>query len=343
MSAVPETTTTPSRVLSGIQPTSGSFHLGNWLGAVRQYVALQDAGEAFYCIVDLHAITVPQDPIALRENTRISYAQLLAAGIDPERATLFVQSHVSEHASLAWVLNCITGYGEAARMTQFKDKSARQDDEGAGITVGLFTYPVLQAADILLYQATSVPVGEDQRQHLELTRDLAGRFNHRYGPTFTVPTPHIVKDTARILDLQDPTSKMSKSLPTGCVALLDEPKSIEKKIKSAVTDSEGVVRFDPEGKPGVSNLLTILGAFTGRTTDELVAHYDGILYGQLKKDTAEAVLEFAVPFAQRTRDFLADPAELENIMARGAQQARAVAAQTLAEVHDRVGFLPPRG
>jgi tryptophanyl-tRNA synthetase len=326
------------RVLSGIQPTAGSFQLGNYLGAVRQWVSMQDDHDAFYCVVDLHAITVEQDPAELRANTLLAYAQLLAAGVDPDRATLFVQSHVAEHAQLAWVMQCLTGFGEASRMTQFKDKSAKGGSDRA--SVGLFTYPILQVADILVYQAAYVPIGEDQRQHLELTRDLAQRFNSRYGDTFTVPKPFIVKDTAKILDLQDPTAKMSKSLPTGAVFLLDDPKVISKRIRSAVTDSETEVRYDPETKPGVSNLLTILGAFTGREAAACVADYEGKGYGALKGDTADAVVAFAEPFAARVAELRADPAELERLMAGGADKARAVAAQTLRTVYDRIGFVP---
>ncbi|HEY7858493.1 MAG TPA: tryptophan--tRNA ligase, partial [Candidatus Nanopelagicales bacterium] len=258
-------TSAQPRVLSGIQPTAGSFQVGNYLGAVRHWVALQESFDAFYCVVDLHAITLEQDPAVLREATMSAYAQILAAGVDPTHTTLFVQSHVPEHAELAWVLGCITGFGEASRMTQFKDKSARTGADST--SVGLFTYPVLMAADVLLYDTARVPVGEDQRQHLELTRDLAQRFNSRYGQTFTVPEPYIVKDTAKIYDLQQPTAKMSKSLPAGCVLLLDPATTITKKIKSAVTDSESEVRFDPVAKPGVSNLLTILATFTDRTVD----------------------------------------------------------------------------
>src|ERR1700755_978233 len=245
------------RVLSGIQPTAGSFHLGNYLGAIRQYVALQETHDAFYMVVDLHAITMPQDPKDLRANTRLSAAQLLAAGLDPERCTLFIQSHVPEHAQLGWVMNCITGFGEASRMTQFKDKAARQGADRA--TVGLFTYPILQVADILLYQADAVPVGEDQRQHIELTRDLAERFNGRYGETFTIPKPYILKETAKIYDLQDPSIKMSKSAstPKGLITLSADPKTTAKKVKSAVTDTDTVIKYDTENKPGVSNLLSI--------------------------------------------------------------------------------------
>ena len=328
----------PARVLSGIQPTAGSFHLGNLLGAIRNWVAMQDTHEAFYTVVDLHAITVPQDPAVLRENTKVAYAQILAAGVDPERATVFVQSHVPEHAQLAWVLMCMTGFGEAGRMTQFKDKSAK---EGTGAaSVGLFTYPILQAADILLYQATEVPVGADQRQHLELTRDLAGRFNARYGETFVLPKAAVLPDAAKVVDLADPTAKMSKSSPAGCVFLLDPPKTITKKIKSAVTDSEGVIRYDPEGQPGVANLLEIRSSLTGESIDDLVAGYDGVLYGQLKADVAEAVVAVAEPFAARTAELLADPAELERLMAAGAARAREVASATLAQAYDAVGFVP---
>ncbi len=326
------------RVLSGIQPTAGSFQLGNYLGAVRQWVSMQDGHDAFYCVVDLHAITVEQDPAELRSNTLLAYAQLLAAGVDPDRATLFVQSHVPEHAQLAWVMQCITGFGEASRMTQFKDKTAKGGSERA--SVGLFTYPILQVADIIIYQADYVPIGEDQRQHLELTRDLAQRFNTRYGQTFTVPKAFIVKDTAKILDLQEPTSKMSKSLPNGAVFLLDDPKVITKRIKSAVTDSETEVRFDPESKPGVSNLLSILAAFTDRDVDTVVKDYEGKGYGALKGDTAEAVVAFAQPFAERVAELRGDPAELERLMAAGAAKAREVASQTVATVYDRVGFVP---
>ena len=326
------------RVLSGIQPTADSFQIGNWLGALRHWVTLQDTSDAYYCVVDLHAITVEHDPALLRQRTLVSFAQLIAGGIDPERSSLFVQSHVPEHAQLQWVLGCLTGFGEAGRMTQFKDKSAKEGSSTA--TVGLFTYPVLQAADILLYQADQVPVGEDQRQHLELTRDLAQRFNGRFGDTFVVPTPHIVKDTAKILDLQDPTAKMSKSAPNGCLFLLDEPTVLEKKIKTAVTDSDTVVRFDPENKPGVSNLLSIIAALEGAPVAQVEQRFAGQGYGALKTSAAEAVLAFAIPFQERTRELLADRAELERLMERGAHRARAVAAQTLASVYHRIGFVP---
>jgi len=327
------------RVLSGIQPTAESFHLGNYLGAIRQWVRLQDDHDAFYCVVDLHAITVEQDPQALRRRTRLSVAQLLAAGLDPDRCTLFVQSHVAEHAQLGWVLGCITGFGEAGRMTQFKDKTLRHGAERA--TVGLFTYPVLQAADILLYQADRVPVGEDQRQHLELTRDLAQRFNARFGETFVVPQPHIVKATAKILDLQDPTAKMSKSSssPGGIIDLLDDPATSAKKVRGAVTDSGREIVFDEEAKPGVSNLLTILAALTGRPIDELVESYAGKGYGELKRDVADAVTQFATPFRERTQACLDDPETLDAVLAQGAEKARTVATETLTDVYDRIGFL----
>ncbi|MGW2043953.1 tryptophan--tRNA ligase [Streptomyces sp. NPDC001858] len=330
------------RVLSGIQPTAGSFHLGNYLGAVRQWVALQETHDAFYMVVDLHAITVPQDPKELTANTRLAAAQLLAAGLDPERCTLFVQSHVPEHAQLAWVMNCLTGFGEAGRMTQFKDKSARQGSESA--SVGLFTYPILQVADILLYQAHEVPVGEDQRQHIELTRDLAERFNGRFGETFTIPKPYILKETAKIYDLQDPSIKMSKSAstPKGLVNLLDEPKATAKKVKSAVTDTDTVVRFDAENKPGVSNLLTIYSTLTGKSIPELEQSYEGKLYGALKTDLAEVVVDFVTPFRDRTQQYLDDPETLDSILAKGAEKARAVAAETLAQAYQKVGFLPAK-
>lgn len=330
------------RVLSGIQPTAGSFHLGNYLGAVRQWVALQESHDAFYMVVDLHAITVPQDPAELRSNTRIAAAQLLAAGLDPERCTLFVQSHVPEHAQLGWVMNCLTGFGEASRMTQFKDKAAKQ---GADRTsVGLFTYPILQIADILLYQAHQVPVGEDQRQHIELTRDLAERFNSRYGDTFTMPAPYILKETAKIYDLQDPSAKMSKSAasPKGLINLLDEPKVSAKKVKSAVTDTDTVIRYDAENKPGVSNLLTIYSTLTGTSIPELEQKYEGKMYGALKTDLAEVMVDFVTPFRDRTQEYLDDPETLDAILSKGAEKARAVAAETLATTYDRLGFLPAK-
>ncbi|OXM49812.1 tryptophan--tRNA ligase [Amycolatopsis alba] len=331
------------RVLSGIQPTADSFHLGNYLGALRQWVRLQDTHDTFYMVVDLHAITVEQDPKVLRERTRRSAAQLLALGVDPARSALFVQSHVPEHAQLSWVLECQTGFGEASRMTQFKDKAAKQGTDRA--SVGLFTYPVLQAADILLYQANEVPVGEDQRQHLELTRNLAQRFNNRYGKTFTVPEPHIVKDTAKIYDLQDPTAKMSKSSSTGngLIELLEDPKKSAKKVRSAVTDTGREIVFDTENKPGVSNLLTILSALTDQPVAELVTAYEGKGYGDLKKGVAEAFVEWATPVQERVQSYMDDVAELDKALALGAQRAREVASVTLRNVYENIGFLPPAG
>ncbi len=337
---VPVTPPRP-RVLSGIQPTGDSFHLGNYLGALRHWVALQDTHDAFYCVVDLHAITVEfPAPADMRNRTRLAAAQLLGIGIDPSRSTLFVQSHVPEHTELAWVLNCLTGQGEAARMTQFKDKSAK----AANISVGLFTYPILQAADILIYQAHQVPVGEDQRQHLELTRDLAVRFNSRFGETFVVPDAHIVKGTSKILDLQDPTSKMSKSLPpAGAIDLLGDPKTIGKRLRSAVTDSDMSIRYDEVHKAGVSNLLTIYSGLTGTPIADLEQAYEGKGYGDLKKDLAEVVVTWVAPIQERTRGYLDDPDTLDDILADGAKRARAVASQTVATVRDRVGFLPAKG
>jgi tryptophanyl-tRNA synthetase len=341
MSQMPVASTPRPRVLSGIQPTSGSFHLGNYLGATRQWAALQDDFDAFFFVADLHAITVEQDPKALRAASRRAAAQLIATGVDPERATIFLQSHVPAHAQLAWVLQSITGFGEARRMTQFKDKSAK-GGEGAA-SVGLFTYPVLQAADILLYRPQYVPVGEDQRQHLELTRDLAQRFNTRYTRTFRIPEPYILESTAKILDLQQPTAKMSKSSssPGGIVFLLDEPSVSRKKIRSAVTDSETEVRFDAAAKPGVSNLLRIYSALTGDTIETLVDTYASRGYGDLKGDLAEVVTDVVTPFRTRTLELLDDPAQLDEILRRGAETADAVAEQTLADVYERVGFVPP--
>jgi tryptophanyl-tRNA synthetase len=330
------------RAFSGIQPTAGSFHLGNYLGAVQQYVPLQETHDAFYSVVDLHAITVPQDPEKLRANTRIAAAQLLAAGLDPERCTLFVQSHVPEHTQLAWLINCLTGFGEASRMTQFKDKSTKQGAERT--TVGLFTYPMLMVADILLYQADQVPVGEDQRQHLELTRDLAERFNSRFGGTFTIPEAYIVKETGKIYDLQDPSVKMSKSAstPKGIIDLLDDPKATAKKFKSAVTDTGTDIRFDPEHKPGISNLLTIYSTVSGRTIAELEDAYAGKGYGAFKTDLAEVMVEFVTPFRERVQGFLDDPETLDGVLAKGAEKARAVAVETLAIAYDKAGFLPAK-
>ena len=328
------------RVLSGIQPTSDSFHLGNYLGALRQWVTLQDGHDAFYCVVDLHAITVDQPaPEVLLRRTRLAAAQILAMGIDPKRSALFVQSHVPEHTQLTWVLSCITGFGEASRMTQFKDKSQRFGSDHA--SVGLFTYPILMAADVLLYQTDRVPVGEDQRQHLELTRDLAGRFNTRFGETFRVPEAHIVAGTAKIYDLQNPTAKMSKSAssPAGIIDLLDEPKVSAKKIRSAVTDTGREVHYDKVEKAGVSNLLTIHSALSGRSIAELETEFVGRGYGDLKVEVAGVLTDFVTPLRAAVQGFLDDPAELDRILAAGAARAREVAAQTVHEVYQRVGFL----
>ena len=334
--------TTPTarpRVLSGIQPTADSFHLGNYLGALRQWVALQEEFEPFYFIADLHSITVEQDPTVLRERTLVSVAQLLAAGVDPERATIFVQSQVPAHTQTAWVLQCMTGFGEARRMTQFKDKSAKAG-EGAA-SVGLFTYPILQAADILLYRPQYVPVGEDQRQHLELTRDLANRFNHRYKKTFRPPEPYILESTAKIYDLQIPDKQMSKSIGgQGCVWVLDDPKVLSKKFRSAVTDSETEIRFDREAKPGVSNLLIIHSAMSGEKVEVLEASFEGRGYGDLKAEVADVVLATLTPLRERTRELLDDRTELLRILAEGAERAGAVAEATRRDVYDRVGFLP---
>jgi tryptophanyl-tRNA synthetase len=327
------------RVLSGIQPTANSFHFGNYLGALRQWVDLQQDYQPFFFIADLHAITVEQDPKVLRERTLRAAAQLLAMGIDPDRSAIFIQSQIPAHAQLGWVLQCLTGFGEARRMTQFKDKSAK-GGEGAA-SVGLFTYPVLQAADILLYRPHFVPVGEDQRQHLELTRDLAQRFNHRYKKTFRLPEPYILKATAKIADLQEPTAKMSKSAssPAGIIEMLDDPKVSAKKIRSAVTDSGSEVTFDVEGKPGVSNLLTIYSALTGRAISSIEEAYEGRGYGDLKKDLAEVVVDFVTPFRERTLELLDDQAYLTGVLKRGAEQAAVVAEATLRDVYQRVGFV----
>jgi tryptophanyl-tRNA synthetase len=330
------------RVFSGMQPTADSLHLGNYLGALTQWVAMQSDHECVYCVVDQHAITLPHDPEELRRRTRVTAAQYLAAGVDAERSILFVQSHVPEHAQLAWILSCLTGYGEASRMTQFKDKAARQQQDR--VTVGLFTYPILQAADILLYGADQVPVGEDQRQHIELTRDLAQRFNATFGETFVVPQPFIVKTTAKILDLQQPDKQMSKSLGgSGCLYLLDDVKVNVKKIRSAVTDSGRDIVYDPTEKAGVSNLLTILGALIGRTPQAVAEQYSGRGYGDLKTDVAEAFADLVTPYREKVFDLLADPDTLDEVLAEGAKRARSLATPTLDAVYQRVGFLRPRG
>jgi len=337
------TATALRRIFSGVQPTSDSLHLGNALGAITQWVALQADHDAFFCVVDLHAITVPQDPGALLRRTLVTAAQYLALGIDPARSTVFVQSHVPAHTQLAWVLGCFTGFGQASRMTQFKDKSIRHGSDSA--TVGLFTYPVLQAADVLAYDSDLVPVGEDQRQHLELARDVAQRFNSRFPDTFVIPDVLIPKATAKIYDLADPTSKMSKSAATdtGLINLLDDPALSAKKIRSAVTDSDREIRYDLDAKPGVSNLLTIQSAVTGVDVDKLVDGYAGHGYGDLKKDTADAVVEFVGPIKARVDELLADRAELESVLHAGAQRAADVAGKTVRRVYDQLGFVPPRG
>lgn len=329
-------------LLSGMQPSAASLHLGNYLGALTQWVAMQDEFNAFYVIVDLHAITVPQDPAELRQNTRRTAAQYLAAGIDPGKSALFVQSHIPAHAQLAWVLNCITGFGEASRMTQFKDKSQKGGADNS--SVGLFTYPILQAADILLYQPKAVPVGEDQRQHLELTRDLAMRFNGRFGDTFKIPDAHILKETAKIYDLQNPTAKMSKSAidPKGLINLMDDSSTTAKRIKSAVTDTDGEIRFDREAKPGVSNLLGIHSAISGESVESLAGRMAGQGYGTLKSEVADVVLDCLNPIRDRATELLSDPAELDRLLASGAARANEVAEATLSAVYERIGFVKPK-
>ena len=323
-----------------MQPSADSLHIGNYIGALLQWKQMQVTHDAVFCVVDLHAITVPQDPKLLREQTRRTAAQYIAAGIDPAQSILFVQSQVAAHPQLAWVLNTITGFGEASRMTQFKDKSARQGTDSA--SVGLFTYPMLMAADVLLYDAVVVPVGEDQRQHIELTRDLANRFNSRFGETFVVPEVQILKETAKIYDLQDPSSKMSKSgeAPAGIVWLLDDPAASAKKIRSAVTDDDRVVRFDRENKAGVSNLLTIHSVLSGTAVADLEVQFEGKGYGDLKKDVADVVADTFGPIRERALELLADPAELDRILTHNADRAAEIADATLRKVYDRVGFLP---
>jgi len=323
-----------------MQPSADSLQIGNHIGALLQWKDLQRDHDAFFSVVDLHAITVPQDPAKLLEATRRTAAQYIAAGIDPASSILFVQSHVPEHAQLAWVLGCITGFGEASRMTQFKDKSAKQGADST--SVGLFTYPILQAADILLYDTTIVPVGEDQRQHIELTRDLAQRFNTRFGDTFVLPEARIPKETAKIYDLQNPTAKMSKSgdSENGIIWLLDDPAVTAKKIKSAVTDTERDIRFDPETKPGVSNLLTLLSVLGGSSIATLESEFAGKGYGDLKSATADAVVAAFAPVRTRALELLADPAELDRVLTGNAERADAIASETLKRIYDRVGFLP---
>jgi len=323
------------RVFSGIQP-SGELTLGTYLGALRRFVADHHRSDSLFCVVDLHAITVPQDPEVLRRRTTETLALYLACGLDPDACTLFVQSHVDEHTSLAWLLECTVSFGELSRMTQFKEKSDRQHF----VSAGLFTYPALMAADILLYDTDRVPVGDDQRQHLELTRDVAERFNSRYGSTFVVPEADIPKVAARVMDLQEPTRKMSKSIdsPQGTVLMLDEPKAIEKKLKRAVTDNDAHVFYDPTTKPGVSNLLGILAAATDEDPDRLAGRYER--YGPLKADTAAAIIELLEPVQARYRELMADPGEIAAIAAKGADKARAVAEVTLQRARANLGLLP---
>ena len=327
--------TSPSRprVLSGIRPTGESFQLGNYVGAVRHWAAMQDENECFFFLADLHALTDTPDPGKLRQRTREAVAELLAMGVDPERSAVFAQSHLPEHAELGWVLGCLTGFGEASRMTQFKEKG--------GGTVGLFTYPVLQAADILMYQADAVPIGEDQRQHLELTRDLAQRFNARYGETFRLPAPYQGKPGARIKDLQDPARKMSKSIGgTGTVWVLDDAKTITKKVKSAVTDTGREVRA-ADDKPGITNLLTVLSVCTGTEVEALERQYEGKGYGDFKADVAEAVVALLAPVRERWTELVADPAHLDEVLAAGAERARETARATMSAVREKVGLLAP--
>jgi len=328
------------RLFSGMQPSADSLHIGNYIGALLQWKEMQQNHDAVFCVVDLHAITVAQDPAALREQTRSTAAQYIAAGIDPEQSILFVQSHVAAHPQLAWVLNTITGFGEASRMTQFKDKSAKRGSDST--SVGLFTYPILQAADILLYDAVVVPVGEDQRQHIELTRDLAGRYNQRFGQTFVVPEVKILKETAKIYDLKDPSSKMSKSatVDSGVLWMLDTDAALAKKIKGATADSGREVRYDVAEKPGISNLLTIFSVLTGRSIPSLETDYENHGYGDFKKDLAEVVVGTFAPIRDRAADLLADPAELDRILARNADRAAEIADATLARAYANIGFLP---
>jgi tryptophanyl-tRNA synthetase len=326
------------RILSGMQPTGRSLHLGNYIGALVNWVKLQDEFDAYYFVADLHALTVPTDPAELRQRTRETAAQFIAAGVDPKRSAVFLQSHIREHAELGWVMNCLTGFGEANRMTQFKDKVAK----GQNANVGLFTYPMLMAADILMYDAAFVPVGEDQRQHLEITRDLAERFNTRFGETLVVPEPHIVKESAKIMDLQDPTSKMSKtgSSEKGLLDLRDDPAKLAKKVRSAVTDTGSEILYDVENKPGVSNLLVIHSVLSGTRIEQLEREFVGKGYGDLKKAVADVVVDTLTPFQKRMGELLDDPAELDRTLADGADRAREIAHATMARVRDRVGLLP---
>ena len=330
---------TKKRVLSGIQPTSDSFHLGNYLGALKQWVELQSGNDAFYCIVDLHALTGDIDPALLRKRTLSSAAQLIALGISPEKSTLFVQSHVAEHNQLGWIMECIAGFGEANRMTQFKDKSAKGGADTA--RVGLFTYPMLQAADILLYQADQVPVGEDQRQHIELTRDLAIRFNTKFGDTFKIPEGYILKSGSKIYDLQERTNKMSKSAGSvaGVLEIMDTPEANTKKIKSATTDAGREVTFDEKGKPGISNLLTIHSALSGKSVADLENEFAGKGYGDFKGAVAEVVVEYLRPIRTQALELLQDEAHLIKVLHDGADKARAVASATLAQTYKNLGLV----
>ena len=330
---------TQKRVLSGIQPTSDSFHLGNYLGALKQWVDLQSGNDAFYCIVDLHALTGDIDPALLRKRTLSSAAQLIALGISPEKSTLFVQSHVSEHNQLGWIMECIAGFGEANRMTQFKDKSAKGGADTA--RVGLFTYPMLQAADILLYQAHQVPVGEDQRQHIELTRDLATRFNTKFGETFRIPEGYILKSGAKIYDLQEPTNKMSKSSGSvaGVLEIMDTPEANTKKIKSATTDAGREVTFDEKEKPGISNLLTIHSALSGKSVADLENEFAGKGYGDFKGAVAEVIVEYLRPIRTQALELLQDEAHLIKVLHDGADKARVVASATLSQTYKNLGLV----
>lgn len=326
------------RVLSGIQPTHDSFHLGNYLGALKQWVEMQENHDAFYCVVDLHALTVETDPKLLKKRTLLSAAQLIAIGLDPNKCTLFVQSHVPAHNQLAWVFECITGFGEASRMTQFKDKSQKSGADR--INVGLFTYPILQAADILLYQPDFVPVGEDQRQHVELTRDIAQRFNSKYKEVFNIPKPEIIKSLAKINDLQDPTAKMSKSASSmaGVIELLDTPEMTLKKFKSSVTDNGKEIKFDEKLKPGISNLLTIHSALSGKSISDLESEFSGKGYGDFKAAVAEVVIAKLAPISKRTNELMDDTAELSRVLNNGAQKASEVAATTLKAAYSAIGL-----
>jgi tryptophanyl-tRNA synthetase len=325
-------------IFSGMQP-SGSLTLGNYLGALKNWVKLQSEYDCFYCVVDMHAITVPKEPKDLRKNTLEVLANYIAAGLDPDQVTLFIQSHVAAHAELSWILNCYSYFGELGRMTQFKDKSKKLDSNA--ITAGLFTYPVLMAADILLYQADLVPVGEDQRQHLEITRDIAQRFNNRYSETFKVPDPFITKEGAKIMSLQEPSSKMSKSdsNDNSYIILMDDADTIRRKLKRAVTDSEGVVRYTDE-QPGVKNLLNIYSKITNKTTTDIVASYEGKGYAEFKDDVAEVIIEELKPIQEKIDYLLKNKDYLEKIYIHGAEKAEVVARKTLRKVQKKVGFIP---